>query len=128
VRYYRTTILSGETDPNKLYDLIADMEKSQVFTDEQVNEFVSILLKGAEREALEPTLDVCTSHYKSLDVDGQVAFKSATKAFVRTYGFLVAILPYGNVEWEKLSNFLNLLLHKLPCPPTKTCRKAFWRQ
>ena len=25
-RYYRTTILSGETDPNKLYDLIAVME------------------------------------------------------------------------------------------------------
>jgi type I restriction enzyme R subunit len=35
---------------------------------------------------------------------------------VRTYGFLGAILPYGNVEWEKLSIFLNLLLPKLPSP------------
>ena len=25
-RYYRTTILSGETDPNKLYDLVATLE------------------------------------------------------------------------------------------------------
>lgn len=30
-RYYKTTLLSGETDPNKLYDLIADMESYQVF-------------------------------------------------------------------------------------------------
>lgn len=28
-RYYRTTILSGETDPNKLYDLVATMENTK---------------------------------------------------------------------------------------------------
>lgn len=33
---------------------------------------------------------------------------------MRTYGFLGAILPYGNVDWEKLSIFLNLLIPKLP--------------
>ena len=31
-RYYRTTILSGETDPNKLYDLVATMEGYQVYS------------------------------------------------------------------------------------------------
>jgi type I restriction enzyme R subunit len=45
-----------------------------------------------------------------------VEFKSAAKGFVRTYGFLGAILPYGNAEWEKLCIFLNLLLPKLPSP------------
>ena len=35
---------------------------------------------------------------------------------MRTYGFLGAILPYGNVAWEKLSIFLNLLIPKLPSP------------
>ena len=43
-------------------------------------------------------------------------FKSAAKAFVRTYGFLGAILPYGNADWERLSIFLNLLIPKLPSP------------
>ncbi|MDR1915627.1 MAG: type I restriction endonuclease subunit R, partial [Synergistaceae bacterium] len=38
------------------------------------------------------------------------------KGFVRTYGFLGAILPYGNPEWERLSIFMNLLLPKLPSP------------
>lgn len=54
--------------------------------------------------------------YKDLDENGQVEFKSAAKSFVRTYGFLGAILPYGNPEWEKLSIFINLLLPKLPSP------------
>jgi type I restriction enzyme R subunit len=54
--------------------------------------------------------------YKQLDENGQVEFKSAAKDFVRTYGFLGAILPYGNAEWEKLAIFLNLLLPKLPSP------------
>lgn len=54
--------------------------------------------------------------YKQLELDDQIKFKSAAKSFVRTYGFLGAILPYGNVDWEKLSIFLNLLILKLPSP------------
>jgi type I restriction enzyme R subunit len=115
-RYYRTTLLSGETDPNKLYDLIAIMDNCQVFTGEQVNYFVEMFLSGADRPQLDALLDACVVLYKKLDEDGQVTFKSAAKNFVRAYGFLGAILPYGNPEWEKLSIFLNLLLPKLPSP------------
>lgn len=46
----------------------------------------------------------------------QIEFKSSAKAFVRTYNFLAAIMPYGSVEWEKLAIFLNLLIPKLPSP------------
>lgn len=115
-RYYRTTILSGETDPNKLYDLIAVMEKYQVYSDEQANNLVDRYLSGAERDWLDPILDVCVEEYKQLDTEGQIKFKSAAKSFCRTYGFLGAILPYGNADWEKLSIFLNLLVPKLPAP------------
>ena len=54
--------------------------------------------------------------YNHLDENPQIEFKSAAKGFVRTYGFLGAILPYGNPEWEKLHIFLTLLLPKLPAP------------
>ena len=115
-KYYRTTILSGETDPNKLYDLIAVMEDYQVYCNDDVERLVDLFLSGAERDRLDPTLDACTAVYKQLEMDDQIKFKSSAKAFVRTYGFLGAILPYGNVEWEKLSIFLNLLIPKLPSP------------
>ena len=114
--YYKTTILSGETDPNKLYDLVATMERHQVYTARDVDLLVNTYLNGADRDKLDPQLDACVALYKQLETDDQIDFKSAAKAFVRTYGFLGAILPYGNAEWEKLSIFLNLLIPKLPSP------------
>lgn len=71
---------------------------------------------GAQRDKLDYILDVCTNIYKTLEIEEQIEFKSSAKAFCRTYGFLGAILPYGNPEWEKLSIFLNLLIPKLPSP------------
>lgn len=115
-RYYRTTLLSGETDPNKLYDLIATMEGYQVYSNDHVEKLVDLYLNGAERDMLDPILDDCTVVYKNLDTEDQIKFKSSAKAFCRTYGFLGAILPYGDAEWEKLSIFLNLLIPKLPSP------------
>lgn len=115
-RYYRTTILSGETDPNKLYDLISAMERHQVYTQSNVDAFIELYLNNAERDKLDPILDACAGSYIGLEIDAQIEFKSSAKAFVRTYGFLGAILPYGNAEWEKQYIFLNLLLPKLPSP------------
>lgn len=115
-RYYKTTILSGETDANKLNDLIDEMEPLQVYTKQQVDTFVDLYLNNAEREKLDPILDTCVENYKELEVEEQILFKSSAKTFVRTYNFLSAILPYGSVDWEKLSIFLNLLINKLPRP------------
>lgn len=114
--YYTTTVLSDETDPNKLYDLIADMEKHQVYTGYHVESICEMYLNGADRDRLDPILDTCAEEYKELEEDEQINFKGSAKAFVRTYGFLGAILDYGNPEWEKLSIFLNLLIPKLPSP------------
>lgn len=115
-KFYRTTILSGETDPNKLYDLITLMESYQVYDSDDVEHVVDLFLGGAERDRLDPLLDPCVATYNEFETDDQIKFKSAAKSFVRTYGFLGSILPYGNVDWEKLSIFLNLLIPKLPSP------------
>ncbi len=115
--YYRTTILSEETDPNKLHDLKAALDGYQVYADAEIDQFVTLYLDGADRDQLDPILDACVAVYKSeLDEDGQVDFKGKAKAFVRAYGFLASILPYKSAEWEKLSIFLNFLVPKLPAP------------
>ncbi len=123
-RYYRTTILSGETDPNKLYDLISTMEKHQVYSQKDVETEVGYYLDGVERDKLDYILDKCSKNYKQLEPDDQIEFKSVAKMFCRTYSFLGAILPYGNAEWEKLSIFLNLLIPKLPSPATDDLSKG----
>ena len=115
--YYRAAILSDETDPNKLHDLMADLDSAQVYSAEQVDDFVRRYLGGAERDQLDPILDVCVTVYmQELDEDGQVDFKGKAKGFVRTYAFLSCVLPYTNAEWEKRSIFLNFLIAKLPAP------------
>ena len=115
--YYRATVLSEETDPNKLHDLQADLDCTQVYSQEQIDDFVERYLNGAGREQLDPILDTCVASYlKELDEDGQVDFKSKAKGFVRTYGFLSSVLPYTNAQWEQRSIFLNFLISKLPAP------------
>ncbi|CAN5875009.1 type I restriction endonuclease subunit R [soil metagenome] len=115
--YYRTTILSKETDPNKLHTLKGELDKYQVYAPEQVDALVELYLGGADRDRLDPILDACVQVYvNDLDEDGQVDFKGKAKAFARTYDFLATILPYGVQEWEKLSIFLNFLISKLPAP------------
>ncbi len=115
--YYRTTLLADETDPNKLHDLKTALDNAQVYSEGDIERIVTQFLDGAERDTLDPILDMCVATYVAqLDENEQVAFKGKAKAFCRTYAFLSAILPYTNRGWEKLSIFLNLLTPKLPAP------------
>jgi len=123
--YYRTTVLSDETDPNKLHDLKSDLDGFQVYSNQQIDAFVTLYLGGADRDRLDPILDGCVATYKDqLDEDAQVGFKGKAKAFTRTYGFLASILPYTNADWEKLSIFLNFLIPKLPAPVEEDLAKG----
>lgn len=115
-RYYKTTILAGETDANKLNDLIDAMKPMEVYQEPEVDYIVELYLDGADRSQLDPKIDVCVERFKALDMEDQIEFKSSAKTFVRTYNFLSSILPYGSLEWEKLSIFLTFLVSKLPKP------------
>jgi type I restriction enzyme R subunit len=123
--YYRATIQTGETDANKLHDLKADLDDKQIYSWPQVEDLVALYLSGADRDKLDPILDHCVEQYQAnLDEDNQVEFKGKAKAFVRSYGFLAAILSYGHPAWEKLSIFLNFLIPKLPAPKEEDLSKG----
>ncbi|MER9868766.1 type I restriction endonuclease subunit R [Mesorhizobium sp. M0136] len=123
--YYRTTILSDETDPNKLHDLKAALDGALVYDAQSVETLARLYLDGADRDQLDPILDSCVATYVGeFDEDQQVGFKGNAKAFVRTFGFLSAILPYTYAAWEKLSIFLNFLIPKLPAPKEEDLSKG----
>jgi type I restriction enzyme R subunit len=123
--FYRTTLLSDETDPNRLHDLKAVLDAYQVYQSTDINRLVELYLGGGDRDRLDPILDACVAVYNSdLDEDGQVDFKGKAKAFARTYAFISAILPFTNAEWEKLSIFLNFLIPKLPAPRDEDLSKG----
>jgi len=115
--YYQGTILVGETDPNRLHDLLREIKEAQLFSTEEVDEVVGRFLKDAPRETIEPILEEITKRYwEDLEEDDQVKFKSQAKAFLRAYNFLAALLDYTVPEWERMAIFLNLLVPKLPAP------------
>jgi len=123
--YYRTTLLSSETDPNKLHDLKCDLDGAQVYDQVTVDELARRFLAKETRDRLDPLLDRCVQTYiDQLDEKGQVDFKGRAKMFVRTYGFLASVLPFSNAEWEKLSIFLNFLIPKLPAPREEDLSKG----
>ena len=111
--YYRTTILSEETDPNKLHDLKAELDGYQVYDAEQVDELRRALSRRRRPRQARPDPRRLRRHLQraDLDEDGQVDFKGKAKAFVRTYGFLASILP---VHERRLGEALDL--PELPGP------------
>ena len=113
-KYYKTTILSNETDPNKLNELIMDIESANIYTEDEVREVNEIYWKGEEREMLDPIINQSVDLFKNLEENIQIRCKKNMKTFLRTYSFLAAIMPYSSQEWEMLNTFYMLLLPKLP--------------
>lgn len=113
-RFYKTTILSKETDPNKLNNLILEIETANIYTETDIYTLNEKYWYGAPREDIDPIINASVERFKELEENSQIRCKSSIKAFLRTYPFLAAVLPFKSVEWEKLNTYYSLLIHKLP--------------
>lgn len=114
-RYYKMTTLAGETDPNKLNDLIFELDEFNIYTQAEIDLYCRKYLGSALREELDPIIDTCVERFKNdLQEEQQIACKSAMKNFVRIYTFLAAIMPFGSEDWEKRWTFYKYLVTKLP--------------
>jgi len=121
--YYTTTILSEETDPDKIYDLIYEIEQYQLYTKYQLDEFCKEFYSNTESDGiLNSIIDVVVEKYKTLprstnDIFGfgtQEDFKSIIQSFIRLYSYISQISNFGEVHWEKTYIFLRYLNKKLP--------------
>lgn len=113
-QYYKSTILLGETDPNRLYELQMKLEQAGVYSTEEVEKLVELYFTNADRWRLDVVLDTCAARYEELSDKHKIRFKSSAKVFCKIYGYLSSILPEGNIQWEKMALFLRYLIPKLP--------------
>ncbi len=112
--YYTATILSEETNPNKLNDLVDSMEAFEVYSDYQIDDFFKKYIEGEERAKLDPIIDRSVKIFKNdISKDQQIDFKAKAKSFLRVYSYLTKILDFNNQTWEKLFWFLKYLVTKL---------------
>lgn len=112
--YYTSTILSEETSPNKLNDLLDALEKFEVYNEEVIKDFFEKYSGNADRTILDPIIDSAAHIFKyDLDIDKQIDFKIKVKSFLRTYSYLAKLLDFNNLYWEQLWWYLKYLLPKL---------------
>ncbi|WHF53485.1 type I restriction endonuclease subunit R [Mesomycoplasma ovipneumoniae] len=114
--YYKETKLEGETDPNKLNNLLSMLDAKYVYEKDEVDRLVDLFLENKPRNSIDSIVDQCVERYIALSEEDQVEFKSGVKSFIRTYNFLASILPIGQVDWEKKVIFFERLIHRLPTP------------
>ena len=114
-KYYEGTILSEETDPNRLYFIEQEVKKFNLFTDDLVEKFVDIFYKrDIPLEQLQGVLDFTVNDWKKLEEEGKEEFRSNVQSFIRLYGYITQIISFKDIGLEKLYIFLRFLNKKLP--------------
>lgn len=118
--YYESTSLSEVTDPNILYDMQAEIEPYQVFTEDEVQQVNEIEVAGGVTKStraqttLNAILDQGVERFKDLSDEEQFAFKQIATKFTRTYGFVLQVVTFIDLDLHKQYIYLTYLLRKLP--------------
>lgn len=117
--YYEMTMMSESTDPNHLYDLKSKTDSAQVYYQSEVDAFSKIFYKPGsasvkDQGKLYAYIDPAVDRFKALDEEQQDEFKKSLTSFTRIYSFLSQIMPFQDVDLEKLYSFGRFLLTKLP--------------
>ena len=104
--YYETTILSEATDPNLLYEKQGRLGEFPVFTGADVEDFSAIYFgANSSQDQLYAALAPVVERFNELDEDEQHDFRGELSDYVRLYSFLAQVLPFSDVELEKLYAF-----------------------
>jgi type I restriction enzyme R subunit len=114
--FYTATSLSKATDVNVLHDVREKLDAVGVYEWDEVEAFCALYFSNAEAEQLSPIIDTCAArfdHELELEDADKADFKIKAKQFVKIYAQLACIMPFNNIEWEKLHWFLKFLIPKL---------------
>lgn len=127
--YYELTSITDNSDPNHLYDLKAELEKANVIWETEVNNFCNVFFKSyknlsaSDQAKLNAAIDPAVERFKVLPEEtnevlgteiNQDDFKNSLQTFCRSYSFLTQIMPFSDVDLEKLFTYGRFLLKKLP--------------
>jgi type I restriction enzyme R subunit len=112
--YYEVTFLSEATDPHKLYDLQDKILDYQVFEKADVENFVKAWKKNVPQPQLHAILNPLVETFKQKNKEEQMDFKKTLNRYQNIYGFLSQLIPFSDLNLEKLYIFNKFLLKKLP--------------
>lgn len=129
--YYEATSIVENSDPNHLYDLKAQIDASQIIWQSEVDNFCNVYFKSAkslsvsDQKKLNSYIDPGVERFKKLPQEKskensigteitQEDLKNTLQVFTRTYSFLTQIMPFSDIDLEKLFTYTRYLIKKLP--------------
>lgn len=114
--FYQTTILSEETDPNLVYDLLDEIRGYGLFTPQEIDDWSTIFYQDKSRDdgKLQPTLSLVIDRWKELSDEDRDESRSKISNYCKVYGYVSMIHQFDNIELEKHYVFLEYLRKKFP--------------
>ncbi len=113
--YYKATLLSGGTDPNKLYDIQRELETFFIYDERDIDNFnKDYFNKNSSPDKLNNIIDSVIKTYLEKEKDEQLLFRQKLKSYIRIYSFISQIIRFIDVRLEKTYIFAKFLLPKLP--------------
>ena len=114
--YYTSTLLTGETDSYKLYELETEIKSFHLFTKYEVEEFCKIFYSEREGDAaLQPFLNRAVEKWQQIEQEEKrEEYRSLINSYCRLYSYISQIMDFTDIELEKLFIFLKYLKKKLP--------------
>ena len=114
--YFQSTILEQATDKQKLYNLKYEIEKADVFNNDEVLHFIDLFVrKKVKSEVLSPFFKkIVDERYITLSDEDKVKFRKMVNKYVRQYSFVSQIITFIDTDLEKFYLFTKLLFKYLP--------------
>ena len=114
--FYQTTILSEDTDPNTIYDLLDKIRDYSLITNEEINEWSNIFVhKNRDDSKLQPILNTVIERWRNLPEDNDKELsKSQIRSYCKLFSYLSMINQFNNKELYRYYLFFEYLKKKFP--------------
>ena len=116
----RATEIEQQVDPNLLYTLKNNLDASQIYWQQEIEDFAKVFFKPAaqQREAdkglLHKYVDPAVERFKEQPEEHQEDFRHDLASYLRLYSFLSHVVTFGDMDLEKCYAYGRLLITKLP--------------
>jgi type I restriction enzyme R subunit len=114
--FYQTTILSEDTDPNSIYDLLDKIRHHDLVSLEEINEWSDLFVSDNRDDSkLQPILNQVIERWRNLsDDEDKELSKSQIRSYCKLFSYLSMINQFDNVELYRYYLFFEYLRKKFP--------------
>tara|TARA_B110000240_G_scaffold166998_1_gene188621 strand:- start:28 stop:975 length:948 start_codon:yes stop_codon:yes gene_type:complete len=113
--FYQTTILSEDTDPNLVYDILDKIRNYHLFTPQEIEDWNNIFFsENRDDSLLQPSLNVVLDRWSELSDEDRDSSRAQFSNYCKLYGYISMVHQFDNIELEKHYIFFEYLRKKFP--------------